>query len=130
MALEINGTLVKVMPEVSGTSKSGSAWRKQEFVIETPDQFPKKVCFSMWGDKVNDLRQYTTGDQLKVSFNLESRDYNDRWYTEARAWRIELADSGEVAQPAAPISNYSTPKNPVADLPPTFSEDGADELPF
>ncbi|MFN8355922.1 MAG: DUF3127 domain-containing protein [Spirosomataceae bacterium] len=132
MALELTATLVKLMPEVTGAGKNG-AWRKQEFIVETQDQYPKKVCFSVWGDKVGDLNQFTIGDVLKVSFNLESRDYNDRWYTDARAWRIELADSNTIAQPSTPASSPSSfgpPKSTFNDTLPSFSEDGADELPF
>lgn len=99
MALELIGKLIKVLPEVSGQSQKG-AWVKQEFVIETIDQFPKKVCMTAWGDKASDLKQYATGDTLKVTINLESREYNDRWYTEARAWRIELVE-GDTIRPEA-----------------------------
>lgn len=130
MALEITGTLIKVMPEVTGAGRNG-AWVKQEFVIETQDTYPKKVCMSLWGDKVNEFKQFTIGDNLKISLNLESREYNDRWYTEARAWRVELADSGEVAQvqPTARPTEKPTPE--TNNLPPvtTFSEE-ADDLPF
>ncbi len=93
------------MPEVTGQGQKGP-WNKQEFVIETIDQFPKKVCFTAWGEKANDLKQYGPGDTLKVTFNLESREYNDRWYTEARAWRIDQAE-GEGGQPAPGGSSQS-----------------------
>ena len=57
MALELTGTLIKILPEVTGAGKNGS-WVKQEFVLETADQYPKKVCLSLWGDKVSDLKKY------------------------------------------------------------------------
>lgn len=95
MALELTGKLVKTLPEVTGQGKNG-AWNKQEFVIETIDQFPKKVCLSAWGDKANDLKQFAPGDTLKVTFNVESREWNDRWFTEARAWRIELVEGDAI----------------------------------
>lgn len=136
MALDLTGTLIKVLPEVTGAGKNGS-WIKQEFVLETADQYPKKVCLSLWGDKVNELKKYALGDNLTASINLESREYNERWYTEARAWRLELAGSNNAP---ATEQNYaqnqtvsSMPKEPVAStpLPPSmqsFSED--DDLPF
>jgi len=93
MALELTGKLIKVLNPQSGQGKNGT-WQKQEFVIETADQYPKKICVTAWSDKVDDLKKYTLGDNLKVSVNLESREYNEKWYTEARAWRIE-ADNGQ-----------------------------------
>ncbi|CCH01212.1 hypothetical protein FAES_3203 [Fibrella aestuarina BUZ 2] len=133
MALELVGKLVKTMPEVTGQGKNG-AWQKQEFVIETFDQFPKKVCLSLWGDKVNDLKQYAPGDSLKVSLNLESREYNDRWYTEARAWRIEAADAAEGGQPqaqAAPAASRPRAAQPTATpFNASFDDDNSGDLPF
>ncbi len=138
MALDLTGTLIKVLPEVTGAGKNGTNWVKQEFVLETEDQFPKKVCMSLWGDKVNEIKKYALGDKLTASLNLESREYNERWYTEARAWRLELAGSGGGSTQATP--NYTqnqpvnaAPKEVVATspLPPSmqsFSED--DDLPF
>lgn len=93
MALELTGRLVKIMSPQTGTGSRGN-WVKQEFVIETMDQYPKKICCSVWGDKTESLKNYNQGDEIKVSFNLESREYNERWYTDVRAWKIEPAGSG------------------------------------
>jgi hypothetical protein len=132
MALDLTGTLIKVLPEVTGAGKNGS-WVKQEFVLETADQYPKKVCLSLWGDKVGELKKYALGDNLTASINLESREYNERWYTEARAWRLELAGSSGGSSDAAPQNVTSMPKEQVASTPlpssmQSFSED--DDLPF
>ena len=89
MALEISGRLLKKLPEVTGVSRNGNNWIKQEFIIETQDQYPKKLCMSMWGDKVQELSPVKEGEMIKLSFNLESREYNDRWYTEIRAYKLE-----------------------------------------
>ncbi|GAA4450558.1 DUF3127 domain-containing protein [Nibrella saemangeumensis] len=124
MALELTGKLVKVMPEVTGQGKNG-AWNKQEFVIETIDQFPKKVCMTAWGEKANDLKQFTNGDTLKVTVNIESREYNDRWYTDVRAWRIELLE-GETIRPDQPKAAAQPAGTPFGV---TFEEEGSD-LPF
>ena len=100
MALELVGKLIKVLPEVSGQSQKGP-WSKQEFVIETLDaSYPKKVCLTAWGDKVADLKQFADGDTLKATFSAESREYNERWYTELRAFRIELAEGEGTSAPA------------------------------
>lgn len=81
------------MDEVNGTSPRG-AWKKQEFIIETAEQYPKKVCLAVWGDKVDALTHYKVGDNLTASINLESREYNGRWYTDIKAWRLQAATEG------------------------------------
>ena len=77
------------MPVQSGMSKSGKAWAKQEFVLEIPGQYPKKVCMSLWGEEKINNYDLQEGLELTASIELESRESNGRWYTEARAWKIE-----------------------------------------
>ncbi len=105
--LEITGKLVKVLPETSGQGKNGT-WTKQDFVIETDEQYPKKVCISAWGDKAQTLRSVKPGDMLKVSFNIESREYNERWYTDIRAWRIERSAANAADLPPYEPQNQNT----------------------
>ena len=135
MALELVGSLIKVLPEVTGQGKNGP-WMKQEFVIETFDQYPKKVCLSAWGDKTADLKRYALGDVLKLNISIESREYNERWFTEARAFRIELNEGGTPDQGSQP-SGYApkqapqplaAPKVGAATELPSFSQE--DDLPF
>ena len=131
MALELEGTLVKVQPEQTGSGKNGQ-WVKQEFVVETQEQYPKKACFSDWGDRTADLKQFALGDKLKVTFSVESREYNDRWYTDLRAYRIDLASESSAPAPTsntyqAPAQRPATPQASSVDLP-SFSED--EDLPF
>jgi len=121
MALEISGRLFKVLSEQTGTGRAGT-WIKQDFVLETTDQYPKKVCFSVWGDKVNDLKSLSPGDEIKVSFDVQSREYNDKWFSDIRAWRIEkLSNQGQGSMAPPPF-----PEPPSIDeLPGT-----PDDLPF
>src|ERR1700743_3492263 len=125
MALEITGKLYKVLPEQTGAGKNGS-WVEQEFVIETIEQYPKKGCCSAWGDKVASIKNLQPGAQLNVSFNVESREYNERWYTDLRAWKIETL-SGSVEN-----TNTSAPKENFAGDVTSFTADSgeADDLPF
>ena len=128
MALELIGKLVKVLPVQSGTSARG-AWSKQDFVIETQEQYPRKVCIGAWGERVNELASVKEGDLLKVSFNVESREFNERWYTDVRAWRIEK--QGKAPAPGTPpitVTDESTPPPSPADDP--FGSEAADDLPF
>ncbi len=87
MNLEIEGRIIQILPEQTGTGTRGK-WIKQEFVIETVEQYPRKVCFSAWGDKTDTLKQLQLGDPVLVSFNPESREYNSKWYTDLRVWKI------------------------------------------
>jgi hypothetical protein len=135
MALEFEGNLIKVLPEVTGQGKNG-AWVKQDFVLETEDQYPKKACFTAWGDKSADLKTFSLGEKLRIQFSVESREYNERWYTDLRAIRIDAAGGGGTSSPTAQPANQGAaqkpaaprPAPPVADLP-SFSEADQD-LPF
>jgi hypothetical protein len=131
MALDITGKIVKVMAEQSGAGKKGT-WVKQEFVIETAEQYPKKICCSAWGDKVETLRSFSEGDVVKVSFNLESREYNERWYTDVRAWKIESMGSGSSGSDGGDTSSHSKPKSSKkADNADPFNNiEGEEDLPF
>jgi len=88
--MEIKGRIIAILPMQSGQGKNGQ-WRKLEFVIETEGQYPRKVCFSIWGDKIDQF-QIKKDQTVSVSFELESREYNQRWYTDARAWKVEQAE--------------------------------------
>jgi Domain of unknown function (DUF3127) len=123
MALDITGKIVKILPEQTRTGKKGT-WTKQEFVIETSEQYPKKICCSAWGDKVDALRSFSMGDAVKVSFNLESREYNERWYTDVRAWKIESAEGGNAAPRSTPATKKQDDGDPFANV------QGEEDLPF
>ena len=142
MALEIVGKLIKVLPEISGQSQRGP-WSKQEFVLETLDaSYPKKVCLTAWGDKVADLKQFGDGDTIKASFSAESREYNDRWFTELRAFRIEGAEGGGqdsgagYSAPASRPAQQAAPSRPAQQNQPagmpfnTTFDDESNDLPF
>jgi len=94
--MELTGKLVAVLPEQTGNGKNG-VWKKQDVVVETEGKFPKKVCVSIWGDKV-DRSLLQMGAQLRVSFDLESREFNGKWYTDVKAWkwRLPVEPVGEV----------------------------------
>ena len=117
--MELTGTVIALLPEVTGQGKNGM-WRKQEFILEIPSQYPKKVCIALWGDKI-DQSGLQVNDTVTASIDVESREYNSRWYTEVKAWKVEKSGGG---QPAAGASNYSAP--PMT----TFTEEDSDDLPF
>ena len=90
--MELQGQIISVLPTQRGTSKQGNEWALLPFVIETKDQYPKKVCFEVFGaEKVEAVQGFIKpGADVTVSFDLESREYNGRWYTSARAWKVLL----------------------------------------
>ncbi len=84
--MEITGKIIRVLPEKSGQSARGG-WRKQEYILETQGQYPKTVCFMAWGDKIDEFG-IREGQELEVSIDIESREYNERWYTDVKAWKV------------------------------------------
>ncbi len=93
--MQLTARLVQLLPLQTGSGKNGE-WKKQDIIVETDGQYPKKVCISIWGDKVNpSILQ--PGATLNISFDVESREYNGRWYTDVKAWKVEPAGSGAPA---------------------------------
>jgi hypothetical protein len=91
--VELTGKIVQVLPEKSGTSARGQ-WRKQEYILEVPGDYPKQVCFMVWGDKIDQFG-VQEGQEVTVSIDLESREYNGRWYTDVKAWRVVPAGQSD-----------------------------------
>lgn len=89
--MELNGKIIQLLPEQSGESAKGP-WRKQEYILETEGQYPKKVCFMAWSDKIDEFA-ITEAENLVVSIDLESREYNGRWYTDVKAWKVTRAST-------------------------------------
>ncbi len=98
--MELTGKITQVLPEKSGTSSRGP-WRKQEYVIDIPGDYTKQVCFMVWGDKIDQLR-IAEGENLTVHFDLESREYNGRWYTDVKAWRVDRSEAATDQDSDAP----------------------------
>ena len=120
--MEITGTIIQILPEVGGTGKTGNPWRKQDYILETKDQYPKKICFNAWGEKIDQFA-LQAGDEATVSFDIESREYNGRWFTEVKAWSVRKGTAlSQSENPTSPPPVYSSPPP----LPPT----DADDLPF
>lgn len=91
--MEITGKIIQVLPEQGGVSKtSGKDWKLQAYVLETQEQYPKKVHFELFGDDRIKSNQCNIDDMVTVSFDIESREYNGRWYTSVRAWRVVDAE--------------------------------------
>lgn len=122
--MEIKGRIIHVLPLQEGVSKAGNPWKKQEYVLETTDQYPKKVCFDLFGEKADQYRA-EIGDDVTLSFDIESREYNGRWFTSIRGWKLEKNVAGEAVPPMADVAPM------VSDIPPfPAASDNNDDLPF
>lgn len=126
--MEITGKIIAVLPERGGISqRTGSEWKVQEYVLETQEQYPRKMCFDVFGaDKIAQFA-IQIGDQLTVSFDIDAREYQGRWYNSIRAWKVErVADLAAAQQP------QPAPFPPAGNAAPVdFSQgDSTDDLPF
>lgn len=128
--MEITGKIVQTLPKQTGNAKNGSTWEKQEYIIEVPGQYPKKVCFNLWGDKIAKFG-IQDGQDLTISVDIESREYNGRWYTDVRAWNVTKQNGGSAiggtnsapsfdAAPTGDLGSNAAANNPFED----------DDLPF
>lgn len=138
MSLEITGKLIRKLDLQEGVGKTGNNWRKQEFIIETQEQYPRKICANFWGDKIDMLSKANIDDEVKISFDIESREFNGKWYTDIKAWKLEVA-GGQMAAPAAPAAQQPAPATymnaapaPAEDaIGDNFTDDGSsNDLPF
>lgn len=129
--MEIEGKIIKALPERSGTSqRTGNAWKFQEFVIETHEQYPRKCCFRVFG--ADRLAQYAIkeGEELRVSVDIDAHEYNGRWFNDINAWKVERIDA--TAQPAGNV-HPQTQAQSVQTQAPVGQQDNADpadDLPF
>ena len=121
--MEITGKIIQILPVETGEGRNGT-WKKQKFIIETQDQYPKKVCIMVWGDKI-DLSAYQINETVTASINIESHEFNSRWYTDIKAWRLEK----DQAQNSTTAPQMQSNIPPDAELPPEAGE-SFNDLPF
>lgn len=134
--LVIEGKLVSVLPKQEGEGRNGR-WQRQSIVVEMMrGSYATMVCFDVWGDQVNTVASLQIGDMLTISFDPSSREFNGRWYTSLRAWRIVVGTgSNNVADRPSTIGvidqqPMQTDANPTQDTPPAPTErDEFDAMP-
>lgn len=121
--MNIKGKIVKVLPLQKGVGRNGE-WRKQSIVLETQAQYPKKICVSIWGELIN-YNQIFVGNDVDTMVEFESREYNEKWYTEIRVKSI--IDSEKILEFKEPISNPSSFLTNINDL---EKDEEEGDLPF
>lgn len=105
--MEITGKIIQALPLQTGTSRTGSQWQLQTYILETFDNYPRKVAIELFNRNAEQFK-CNIDDVVTVSFDLESREFNGRWYTSVRAWRIDPA-----TQPCQPGMMPPTAPQPV-----------------
>ncbi|MBQ6238705.1 MAG: DUF3127 domain-containing protein [Bacteroidales bacterium] len=135
--MDITGRLIKILPEMRGESQRGP-WVRGGFVIETEDTYPRQVAFTLFGeDRLAMLQSLVMNAPVVVTFSPESREYQERWYTDLRCIRVVpfAGAASAAAQPAAPAAApvaQPAAAQPAAAPQPFASQpaDGDDDLPF
>ena len=92
MDLTITGEVIDILEEQSGQGKNG-IWRKQQFILEVPGQYPKQVAVIQWGDNI-DKFGVSKGETITAHVDIQSREFNGRWYTDVKAWKVTRSAPG------------------------------------
>ena len=121
--LILEGKVVQLLVPQSGESSRG-AWKKQDFVIETSENYPKKISIVGFQDMADKVAELKEGDEVKVAINIESREYNSRWYTDVKAWKIDKVSGGSAPGASAPPAATDD----VTGV--SFTSEDSDDLPF
>lgn len=104
---DITGKIIAVLPTKSGTSARGTQWSSQTAVIETHEQYPKRVAFDVLGDKITEFN-LQVGEEVTVSFDINAREYNGKWWNSVNAWQV-VRQGGQQA-PAQGGYNVGNPQ--------------------
>ncbi|MDR2084222.1 MAG: DUF3127 domain-containing protein [Bacteroidales bacterium] len=124
--MQLKTKLVEVLPLQTGVGKTGQEWKKLSIIVETLENYPKKICVNIWGDKINESI-LNIGAILDINFDVESREFNGKWYTDVKAWKVEASNETTPASNNYPPNYESLPDVP----PPSYLDNNeADDLPF
>jgi hypothetical protein len=126
--MEISGKIIAILPLQTGEGRNGQ-WRSQDYILETQEQYPKKVCFNLFGAKIDQF-PLAVNEEVKISFDIESREWNGRWFTSIRAWKVDkLSTEMPVNDEMPPYFNDAPPP---LEVPPLVSEtpEAGNDLPF
>lgn len=136
--MEIKGRIIAALPPRSGVSQKGTQWQVNEYVIEeTGVQYPKKVAFEVFGDRIQQLN-IQNGVEYTISFDIDAREYNGRWFNSVRAWKAVPVQATQSVAPAPQQEVFKDPFPPATAAPSSSApvstgadtEDDMDSLPF
>lgn len=126
--MEQTGTIIAVMQAQSGVSqRTGNQWMSQDYVLEVPGQYPKKMVFRIFGeDRIRQFNLHQGEQNITVQFDIDAHEYQGRWFNEVRAYNVIRPYMGQPApQAAAPQPTSAAPFPP-----PQPDQQGKDDLPF
>ena len=106
--MELIGKVVQLGTLTEGSSPRGP-WKKQELIIETIENFPRKICVLCWNERVNEANGFFVGQVVTIQISIESREFNGKWYTDVRAIRFDLNQGQPVGQPQQPQQTQPQP---------------------
>lgn len=129
--MEIQGKIISALPERSGTSqRTGNTWKLQEFVVETHDQYPKKMAFEVFGEDRLQRFNIQVGQEVNIAFDIDAHEYNGRWFNSIRAYDVRPVDE----QPQVAAQPNAGEAMPISEAPIVNSAepvgDSAEDLPF
>ncbi len=127
--MEIHGKVIAALETRTGTNARGE-WAAQDFVLETHDQYSRKMLFSVWG--ADRLKRFNiqVGQEVLVQFDIEAREYNGRWFNSVRAFNVTPYDPASIMTPQ-PFTQPQPQPQQAAPQAPTFpNEPSQDDLPF
>lgn len=132
--MELQGKVIAVLPERSGVSARGE-WKSQDYVIETPGAYPRKMVFSVFGADRIERFKIQLGQEVNVSFDIDAHEYNGRWFNNIRAFDVRLADPAvsEAAAPGVqpmPAGEAFPSASQATDNAASEGEGSSDDLPF
>ncbi len=105
--MEVVGKIIQVLPLQEGVGRNGNPWKLQAYVLETIENYPRKVHFEVFGEDRIKNNPCEMDQIVTVSFDIESREFNGRWYTSIRAWKIQQGDMTQ--QPVAGVAPAAAP---------------------
>lgn len=125
--MEVEGKIIQFIGERSGMSKAGNPWKTKEYVLETKENYPKRIAFDFFGDRADQF-PLNVGDEIRLSFDIESREYQGRWYTSIRGWKSEPLAAAAPVQPVQPT--YGAPTMPPPPVIEPMASNSGEDLPF
>jgi len=127
--MDLTGIITVVMPAQSGISqRSGNPWMSQEYVMEVPGQWPRHICFRIFGeDRIKQFALRQGEQNVTIQFDIDAHEYNGRWFNEIKCYNVlrSVGQQQAQAQPAAPF-----PPQVNAQGQPVQQDNGTDDLPF
>lgn len=130
--MEISGKIIVALPAQGGVSKAGKEWSRQDYVIETKEQYPKKIAFSVMNDNIMNFG-LTIGQEVDIHIDINATEWNGKWYNSITCWKVIVRNPGQQTASSQPNYAAEPPQQPAPPQPTQqqmFRNDNKDDLPF